>query len=314
MITAPGLLGMNRRNIDYILSNNSRKFYPLVDNKLLTKQLLEQHGIPCPMLYFEIKHNFELKLLRELKHMKEFVVKPARGSAGRGILPITEQIGKKWKTAKGELLSKEDVEYHVSNILAGLYSLGGADDHAFLEYYVRSHPIFRPISYQGVPDIRLIIYRGIPIISMLRLPTKESGGRANLHQGAVGAGLDMRDGITIGGVHRDRLIDNHPDTDTKIAGIRIPFWNDILEIGARLYDIFKLGYIGADFVIDQLLGPLILELNARPGLSIQLANREGLRPCLDIIDKMLGPKPVENELSPEKRLRIFREMLAEVNS
>ncbi len=281
---ALGILGMNRRNACYTLRYNARALYPLVDDKLKTKQLLEENNLPAPELYFSLSQNFELKLLKEISSLKEFVVKPSRGAGGRGILVIVDKKGERWIKASGETISMEDLEYHVSNILAGLYSLGGTDDRAFLEYCVRSHAQFRKVAYQGVPDIRVLLYRGVPAMSMLRLPTKESDGKANLHQGAIGVGINMAEGRTLGGVHRDRMIDHHPDTGAAISELRIPFWEDILETAARIFDVFKLGYMGVDFVIDHLLGPLILELNARPGLSIQLANRAGLRLRLDAID------------------------------
>ncbi len=302
-----GLLGINRRNACYTLARNPRALYPLVDDKLKTKELLEAHQLPTPELYFPIRRNYELRLLREIKFLKEFVIKPARGAEGRGIVVIVDKFEGKWKKSSGELLSIDDIEYHVSNILAGLYSLGGVDDQAFLEYRVRSHIIFRAVTYQGVPDIRVILYRGVPLIAMLRLPTRESNGRANLHQGAVGSGIEMIEGVTLGGVHRDKLVDCHPDTRIPIAGIRIPFWNQMLETAVRTFEVFKLGYVGIDFVIDHILGPLILELNARPGLSIQLANREGLLPRLEAIDA-LGQE-VEN-LSWQERLALSNQIVA----
>lgn len=283
-----GLLGMNRRNACVTLVRNPRKLYPLVDDKLKTKELLEKNELPAPELYFKITHNFELEVLRELKFLKEFVIKPARGAEGRGILVIVDHAENQWKKASGEVLSIEDIEYHVSNILAGLYSLGGVSDEAFLEFRVRSHALFRAIAYQGVPDIRVILYRGVPIMSMLRIPTKESDGKANLHQGAVGAGIRMQDGMTLGGVHHNRLIETHPDTKVPIAGIYIPFWDTILETAVKTFDVFSLGYVGVDFVIDHILGPLILELNARPGLNIQLANRSGLLTRMKAVDAF-GP-------------------------
>ncbi|MDP3980121.1 MAG: alpha-L-glutamate ligase-like protein [Chlamydiota bacterium] len=279
------LLGMNRRNACYILPNNSRKDYPLVDDKLLTKNLLEAHGIPTPKLYFKITHTSELKTLRKMGRFKEFVIKPASGAEGRGVLVILNRVGNKWQNAKGEFLSLEDIAYHISNILAGLFSLGGMSDKAICEYYVNCPAIFDPISYRGVPDIRVVMYRGIPVMAMLRLPTKQSGGRANLHQGAIGAGINILNGLTIGGVHKNKLIETHPDTQVPIRGFEIPYWKDILDIAIRTHPIFGLGYVGIDFVIDADHGPMILELNARPGLNIQLANRAGLRPRLEWIDK-----------------------------
>ncbi len=300
-----GILGMNRRNADYILNYNRRKFYPLVDDKLKTKQLLEENGLPTPVLYFEFRYEFELRYIREIRHLKKFAIKPARGAEGRGILVIADKSDKGWLTTSGELLTADDIEYHVSNILAGLYSLSGVDDHAFIEYFVQSHPVFQPFTKKGVPDIRVILYRGIPVMSMLRLPTIQSKGKANLHQGAVGAGVDMLKGITLGGVHKNQLVEKHPDTQAAIAGHQIPFWNYILETAAKTHEIFKLGYFGIDFVIDRQLGPLILELNARPGLSIQLANRHGLLPRLAAVDQH---KNVES-LPYTDRLQIAKDIL-----
>ncbi len=301
-----GLLGMNRRNGCYILAHNKRKQYPLVDDKLKTKEILELHQIPTPELYFSISGNYELKAIREIKFLKEFVVKPARGAEGRGILVIVDKQGKDWKKANGGIITSEDLEYHVSNILAGLYSLGGVDDRAFIEYRVRSHAGFKKLAFQGVPDIRVILYRGIPLMCMLRLPTKESDGKANLHQGAVGAGINMLQGTTVGGVHHDKFVSIHPDTQEPIAGFKIPFWDDILEISCKIYDVFKMGYIGVDFVVDHILGPLILELNARPGLSIQLANHEGLLPRLRKLDSFDAPL---EQSTWKQRLEFSRKML-----
>lgn len=305
-----GLLGMNRRNACYTLACNPRKYYPLVDDKLKTKELLYSHQLPAPELYFTIRQPFEVKFLREIKYLREFVIKPARGAEGRGILVLVDKQEKEWKKASGECLAIEDVEYHVSNILAGLYSLGGTSDIAFLEYRVRSHIIFRSVAYQGVPDIRVVLYRGVPIMSMLRLPTRESDGKANLHQGAVGAGVNMLEGVSMGGVHHNRLIDKHPDTGVPVAQIRIPFWNDILETAAKAYDVFKLGYFGIDFVIDHLLGPLILELNARPGLNIQLANRGGLLPRIRTVDSF--GKSLEM-LGWQRRLEVSRKIIGRIS-
>jgi len=46
-----------------------------------------------------------------------------------------------------------------------------------------------------------------------------------------------------------------------------------------------LGYQGVDLVLDKNKGPLILELNARPGLNIQVANRAGLLTRLQLVEQ-----------------------------
>lgn len=303
-----GILGMNRRNADIISVLNPRKYYPLVDDKLKTKELLEKYHLPTPELYFSISGNYELRMLRELKFLREFVIKPARGAEGRGIMVIVDRQEKEWLKASGERYSAEDLQYHASNILAGLYSLGGSDDRAFIEYRVRSHAIFKKYAYQGVPDMRIILYKGVPLMGMLRLPTKQSDGRANLHQGAVGVGIRLEKGETFGGVHKGAVASIHPDTQQPLAGLKIPFWDQILEIASKLYDVFHLGYIGVDFVIDHLLGPMILELNARPGLTIQVANRQGLLTRLNVLERMIVDAPPRGW---EERLALSHKMLGE---
>jgi len=58
----------------------------------------------------------------------------------------------------------------------------------------------------------------------------------------------------------------------------------ILESSARGYEVTGLGYLGVDMVIDRDLGPLILEMNARPGLAIQIANRVGMLTRIERIE------------------------------
>ena len=285
ILGASGILGINRRNREYILKVNPRGFYPSVDDKLITKEILEKNKIPAPKLFFSIRDNYEFRRLKQIKSLDDFVIKPSNGAMGRGILVITGQKDGKWVKANGDKLGYEDISYQVSNILAGLYSLGGRTDSAFAEYRVKIHNIFSSVAYEGVPDIRVIVYRKIPVMSMLRLPTKESDGKANLHQGSVGVGVDMDKGVTYGGVQYDRSVERHPDTGVTLEGIRLPFWKDIMEMSVRIAGIFKMGYIGIDFVIDEGLGPMVLELNARPGLSIQIANRCGILGRLEEIDR-----------------------------
>jgi alpha-L-glutamate ligase-like protein len=272
-----GILGINRRNADYLLLFNERKYYPLVDDKLLTKQLALKNGMDVPRLYTVIRYHHQIKDVFEVANRyRQFVIKPSMGSGGEGILVLTKQKKDKFARANGQLLSPEDIIYYISGILSGLYSLGGQDDKALVEYKVQALPVFDEISYQGVPDVRIIVFKGVPVMAMLRLPTKESNGKANLHHGAIGVGINLYNGITLHGVHHDRFITHHPDRGTNISGIQIPYWKDILKISARSYQMTKLGYMGVDVIIDRSKGPMVLEFNARPGLSIQLANQSGL--------------------------------------
>lgn len=275
-----GILGMNERNADFIMRLNPRRFYPRVDDKALTKKLAIAVGMAVPDLYGMIEHQVDVQEFATIVADKSsFVIKPAEGSGGDGILVITGRSERKrdtFRLSSGLLLSRGEIEHHISNIVGGQYSLSGQRDKALIEYCVHFDPTFAEVSYQGVPDIRVIVYRGYPAMAMVRLPTRASDGKANLHQGAVGAGVNLTTGVTLAGVLNNLLVDDHPDTGVNVSGLQIPHWDFILETSARGYEVTGLGYLGVDMVIDADLGPLILEMNARPGLSIQIANREGI--------------------------------------
>ncbi len=285
-LSQAGVLSLNSRNAHYTLWHNSRHLYPLVDDKLTTKLLAEKAGMAVPPLYgvIEIEHQVrELPAL--LKPYEDFVIKPAQGSGGDGIVVITGRRGQRYRKSNGLFLTQEDLDHHVSNSLSGLYSLGGHPDKVLIEYRVQFDPVFKAISYQGVPDVRIIVFLGVPAMAMVRLPTRMSDGKANLHQGAIGAGIDLRSGKTLSGVWKNEIITEHPDTEQPITNVQIPGWDTLLELSARSFELTGLGYQGVDLVLDKDKGPLILELNARPGLNIQIANRAGLLTRLQFIEQ-----------------------------
>ncbi|MEJ2719426.1 MAG: alpha-L-glutamate ligase-like protein [Deltaproteobacteria bacterium] len=269
-----GILCINKRNADYILRFNPRRLYPLVDDKLRTKMLAIEHRIAVPELYGVVQVEGQVRGVGAiLDRYPEFVIKPARGSGGEGIVVVSGQAHGKYRKL---LLTRDELNHHLFNVLSGMYSLGGQPDNALIEYRVRFDPIFEGISYLGVPDVRIIVFLGIPVMSMVRLPTKSSDGKANLHQGAVGAGIDMATGTTLSGVWGNDIVTEHPDTGQPVEGVRIPHWDELLSLAGRCQEAVGLGYIGVDIVLDRDKGPLILELNARPGLNIQIANTSGL--------------------------------------
>jgi len=286
-----GIVGINERNADLILKFNRRRFYPLVDDKLKTKKLALEHNIQAPQLYATLETESDVSQLEKiLAQHNDFVIKPAQGAGGDGIIVITSQVRGRYRKSNGQLVDIEFLRHHCSNILAGLFSLGGHSDVVMIEQRIQAADVFSAVSFQGVPDIRVIVFRGFPVMSMLRLPTQQSQGKANLHQGAIGVGVNLPLGQTTYGVWHNEPITEHPDTGNPITGISIPHWQQILQMASSCYDFTQLGYLGADIVLDARLGPMLLELNARPGLTIQIANQCGLRkrvdPFMDADDKM----------------------------
>lgn len=294
-----GILGMNCRNRDFIGSYNSRHLFPLVDDKLKTKLLAEEYELATPRLFFVVREQHEIaQIEKKLAGLDGFAVKPAKGSGGKGILVIIGRREDKFIKSSGVEITIEDIRRHMSNTLAGLYSLGGKSDMVIVEDLIQFDDSFDGYSYEGVPDIRIIVFKGYPVMAMLRLATHASDGKANLHQGAVGVGLDIATGRALRAVQFSKPVVLHPDTLRPLNEIAIANWRDMLLLASRCFDMTGLGYIGTDIVLDKVRGAQLLELNARPGLSIQVANGRGLLPRLRHIESL---KPRAHR-TPEQRV------------
>ncbi len=291
------VLGLNRRNLEFIKKLNPPIYRKYVDNKLLCKRLFKKHKIPTPKTIKVIRSVTTLEKIDWNNLPRSFVVKPARGTHGRGILVL---FGKRkdtaeWIGADGKIYTPSLLKEHITNILNGYYSMGGVKDFAYFEERIKVHPVLKPYTYKGIPDIRVIVYRKIPIMAMLRLPTRRSRGTANLHAGAVSVGIDLRYGITTHAIvlkevdllsDRYDVVNVHPDYPyLKLSGLKIPYWNEILELAIKAQKASKMGYVGVDITIDRERGPLVIEVNARPGLGIQVANAAGLLERINAVYK-----------------------------
>jgi alpha-L-glutamate ligase-like protein len=308
-LRAAGVLGMNRRNAQFVLPNNPRRYYPRVDDKLVTKRLAAAASIPTPPLFGVITYHHELRHLPALLgRLDEFVLKPARGAQGNGIIVITavDRGRVRYHKSSGAVLREAQIRQHVSSTISGVFSLRGDLDSCLVEARLVAHPCFEDLARFGIPDVRVVTYRGIPVMAMTRLPTAESDGRANLHQGAIGVGLDIARGRAVHAAQHHTAVVRHVDTGGAILGFEVPFWEDVLLLAARASDISGLGYVGVDVVVDAQHGPVLLELNARPGLAIQVANNEGLLPRLHAADAV----PPTALGSPAQRCALARDLFA----
>ncbi|MBI4515868.1 MAG: alpha-L-glutamate ligase-like protein [Deltaproteobacteria bacterium] len=275
------VLGINRRNQELLLRCNSPRLIALVDHKLRTKTVLAAQGIAVPATYAQCARAGELVALADAcDRQPEFVLKPACGAGGEGIVVIAGRDGDQLVKVGGGRLSRRDLLAHAADVLSGAFALGQTHDEVLIEQRLKTDAALAPFCPAGVADLRVLVVWGVPLMAMLRLPTQASEGRANLHVGGIGIGLKLVDGSPVYAVWRDRPVERHPDTHQPLCEVRIPAWRELLELAARAYEAVPLGYLGVDIVIDGSDGPMILELNARPGLSIQLANRCGLRPLL----------------------------------
>ncbi len=259
----------------------------------MTKRLLTKSEIPTPKLYAKFKDPGDVLKFDWKGLPASFALKPSRGLGGEGIVVVKKknEEGEGWITVKREVVTIEDLKLHIFDILEGAYSVGNSPDVAFIEEYIGRHKSFRKYAYRGTPDIRVIVFNKVPVMAMLRLPTKESGGRANLFQGAIAAGIDIATGITTNAIwHGDKIV-YKPGTKRKLHGIKIPHWTKMLEVAVRCQIVSGLGYLGVDVVLHPLGEPMVLEINSQPGLKIQLANMAGLRKRLERVDELTVRNP-----------------------
>ncbi len=274
--------GVNLRNRALIYAYNNRKDYILADDKIETKVFLEKAGIPVPETYAIMEHvgNIQQKW-GKMNRYDSLAIKPAKGKGGGGIIVLFKDDNNNWASPSGKKMNTYEIKRHIANILFGVYSFGNSD-RAIIEYCIQTPDFFTNIYPDGVPDIRLITLKGEIIAAMLRIPTNESDGKGNLHQGALGVAVDIETGILGQAYNYKTYLDYHPDTNAQIKGLKVPYWDKIIDITKKIAKISPLKYIGIDIVIDKKVGPLVMELNVRPGIEIQNVGKHGL---LELINK-----------------------------
>lgn len=286
-------LTKNERNKVY-LRKNKRSARLIADNKLKTKSILSKAGITVPKLIIRFRDINELEKFKWEALEGNFVIKPASGYGGEGII-IIRRRGKyagEWVKMDGSMVSTQDLISHCQEILGGKFSLHNIPDKVIVEERIKIHPMFLSITKAGTPDIRVIIYNKVPVMAMFRIPTEKSGGKANLQQGAIGLGIDLATGITTFGIEGKgniirKIYDFGKKKLRKVNGIKIPMWKEIMETSVKCQEAMPgLGFLGVDVVLDKEKGPAVLEVNARPGLSIQVCNRAGLKNRMDKLEEI----------------------------
>jgi len=314
------ILGLNARTQLYSYRFNTRKGKKAADSKIQTEKILRRNDVATPKIFKKFRNPSDVFSFDWESLPDSFALKPSRGLGGEGIVIVKKRATKKeiknngdtrevkeksiWITTQRERVTVNDLKLHIFDILEGAYSIGSVPDVAFIQEYVGRHRVFRKFAYRGTPDIRIIVFRKVPIMAMLRLPTKESKGRANLHQGAVGVGVDLATGITTRAVWHADYIKRKPGSNKKLHGIKIPQWNLVLMTAVSAQIASGLSYVGVDVVLHPEKGPMVIELNSQPGLQIQMANRIGLRRRLDKIEDI-------EVLNAEHGVRIARALFSE---
>ncbi len=279
-----GIVGINRRNVDFVYRFNERKHYPIANDKLLTKEHLGRARVPTPKTLAVCTGLFEIpSVVASLANEENFVLKPANGGGGAGILVIGERLAPgRWRKAGGGEIDVSEIQQRLADIVFGAFS-NDSEDHALIETRITPHAVFKTLWPDGLCDIRVITLHAKPVMAMVRVPTLRSGGRANLHQGGLGLAVDLSSGKTFRALCVHQPVTHHPESNAPLIGLQLPQWEEVLQVARNAAAAVPLGYLGIDVVVDHRLGPLVLEINARPGLEIQNIHGKGLGPTLEAI-------------------------------
>jgi len=247
-------------------------------NKVDMKEILAAAGISIPDTYMILETEDDLEGFRTwLDSFSDgFVIKPASGHGGAGIMVIDRRVVGRFITISGRGIGPDQLIAHVRRIIKGAYTRS-VPDRAIVERRLVLSGSLRELRTPGLLDIRVVVLKGFPLMAMTRIPTRRSRGRANIHQGAIGAGISISEGRITSATLMRRNVSRHPQTGRYLIGFRFNMWEDILESASLAADASGLGFVGVDLTVDRDLGVTVIEVNKRPGLEIQNANRSGLR-------------------------------------
>ncbi len=303
------ILGINARNFLFIGPHNPRSKVAIADSKIATKKLLSESGLPTPKLLGTITAGHDIFDFPWDTLPRGFVVKPNSGYGGGGIIIIFKRLeddngAPRWLSYDQEEWTVPALQNHVLNILDGSFSISNTPDIALFEEKVIVPNFLQKYTYRGVPDIRIVCFNRVPVMAMLRLPTRRSHGKANVAQGAIALGIDLASGVTTNAMMKKplrRLITQHPDTKEELQGLQLQYWDEMLTMASEAQNISGLGFLGVDIAIDKYKGPQIIEINARPGLDVQVANLSPLRSRMERI-KGLKIKSTKQAIRISKEL------------
>ncbi len=296
-----GVLGLNARSLLYIKPFNPTKATALADSKLKTKAYLAARGIPVAKLYGRIETRDQLLSFDFSQLPDECVLKPNHGFGGEGIIVLKGRDKRGRFLRNGKLpMDEQELREHIEDILDGKFSLKGVLDTAFFEQILKPHDCFARFRPVGLPDIRVIVFNLVPVMAMVRIPTADSDGKANIHLGGIGIGIDIAKGTTTYAAQYHSMVETLSHGEVAM-GHPIPYWDDILLVCSKIQQLTNIGYLAVDITIDEQMGPALLEVNARAGLEVQVAN---LAPLRSRLERVQGLK-VE---SPEKGVRIGQDL------
>ena len=295
------ILWQNARNLDFIWKYNTNEAKELADSKLKTKDFLSKKWISVSESIFVIKNHKELEETDLNTFETPFVVKPNAGYWWKWILIIDKKDSENnFITNDWQIFNYDELNQHLNDILDGFYSLSWSRDKVIFERKIEIDHSVDLLWKYWLPDIRVIVFNSVPVLAMLRVPTANSKWKANLHAWACWVWIDIWSWRLTYITQFKKLIKSIPWI-WDVRWIELPHWDEILSLAVKTQQVSNIWYIWCDIVLDDKVWPMILEVNIRPWLEVQVANRV---PLLARLEKVKNLKIA----SVEKWVRLWKDM------
>lgn len=256
---------------------NSSAGAVLANNKWVFYKLFDGFGFPLPRTLglFDPVHGSSWDGLRPLQSAEQvvaevhrcrpdgLVLKPAGGSQGRGLVILDEL-----DHDTGRARTRTGEETTLADALEGLDpgGAGGFPGHLVQEP-LRSHPELAALAPWTTNTLRVVTIVTADGEGHVQGAVTTLGRRGrmanNWHQGGVNVTVDVASGVLGRGVVLEplRWTDRHPDTDERFVGVRVPWWDEVIDVCLRAARLLPgARSIGWDVVVTQ-DGPVLLEAN-----------------------------------------------------
>ncbi len=200
-----------------------------------------------------------------------------------------------------ELLTDQEFRRRLLDILDGKYSMTLGWDSIIIEEKLIAGELFKDFCEYGLADIRVIVFNLVPVATMIRVPTKDSGGKANLAQWGLWFGIEVGSGKITSLLWRNKIYKmKFPKKFAHFQNKKLPYWNDILFLSSKVQYFVNLGYLALDRVITG-EWPKLLEINARAWLEVQKVSDTKLK---NVLNKIADLKIID----PEKWVEIAKSL------
>ncbi len=200
-----------------------------------------------------------------------------------------------------ELLTDQEFRRRLVDILDGKYSMTLWGDKIIIEEKLVAGELFKDFCEFGLADIRVIVFNLVPVATMIRVPTKDSGGKANLAQWGLWFGIEVGSGKITSLLWKNKIYKTKfPKKFAHFHNKKLPYWNDILFLSSKVQYFVNLWYLALDRVITN-EWPKLLEINARAWLEVQKVSDTKLK---NILDKIADLKIID----PEKWVEIAKSL------